>query len=150
MNDQPQQVEANTTKITPEIIYLDSPQINSTSTITDLLTPGTQSNIDQRCNVGQINSLLQPIHNESTNSNTSYTHNDFITTDQPSDPTHVPIQSPIEITQDTTSNQATPPHTTELSIVTVYATPANSPTAESTDPNEEDLREINSIPWTGI
>ena len=121
VNDQPQQVEANTTKITPEIMDLDSPQTNSASTITDQLTLGTQSNIDQRCNKGQTNSLLQPIHNESPNSNNSYTHNDFIATDQPSDPTQAPIQSAIEITQDTTSNQATPLHTTELSIVTKFA-----------------------------
>ena len=150
VNNQPQQEEAISTKITLEIIYLDYPQTNSINTTIDLVTPGTQGNIDQPCNVGQTNSLLQPIHNDSTNSNNSYTHNDFIRTDKTSDPTQATIQAAIEITQDTTSSQVAPPHTTEFSMVTVYATPAKSPTAESTDPKEEDLGEINSNFWTGI
>ena len=147
---QPQQEEANTTKITLEITYLNNPQKNSTNTTIGLVTPGTQGNIDQSCKVGQTNSLLQPIHNDSPNSNNSCTHNDFLRTDQPSDPTQAPIQAAVEITQDTISNQVTPTHSTELSIVTVYKTPSNSPTAEPAEPNEEDLREINSISWTGI
>ena len=55
VNNQPQQEEANITKITLEIIYLDYPQTNSTNTTIDLVTPGTQDNIDHPCNVGQTN-----------------------------------------------------------------------------------------------
>ena len=140
VNNQKQQEEANTTKITLEIIYLDYPQTNSTNTTIDVVTPGTQGNIDQPCNVDQTNSLSQPTNIESPNSNNSYTHNDFIPIDQPSDPTQATNQAATETTQDTTSNQATPPHTTESSIVTVYATPPNSQPAANFGPKRGRLK----------
>ena len=72
VNNQPQQEEAISTKITLEIIYLDYPQTNSTNTTIDLVTPGTQGNIDQPCNVGQTNSLLQPRHNKQPSDTNAY------------------------------------------------------------------------------
>ena len=118
VNKQSHQEDANTSNRKPEVIYLDTPQIQSTETTIKLKTPGTQDDTDQGRNI-QTDSPVQPKHTEKTNNSNAHIQNNIITPHQPNEQIQAQIEATIEKTQDSTSNQTSPIHTRISSIVAV-------------------------------